>query len=274
MPVPLVALLTDFGSADPYAGVMKGVLAARCPGVQTIDITHAVAPQRVAQGAYLLRVAYRYFPPHTVFLCVVDPGVGTARRGLAIQTPYGAFVGPDNGLFSLALDDIDRDGAPWSAVELRATTALSHTFHGRDLFAPAAAALACGEPLDALGPPVHDPIRLSPLRLERPTPDRLVGDVIHVDHFGNVITSLGPWTWQDTHVALADGLRVRVSSARVGVRNVQIEGIVRTYGEVEPGRLMALISSDGQLEIAVNGGRAAAQTGARPGDRVTLRFQP
>lgn len=271
---PLVALLTDFGTADPYAGVMKGVMAARCPGVQCIDITHAVAPQRVAQGAYLLRIAFRHFPPHTVFLCVVDPGVGTARRALAIHTPFGAFTGPDNGLFSLVLDDIERVGAAWRAVELVPTAPLSYTFHGRDLFAPAAAALACGTPLEALGPPVTDPVRLSPLRLERPTPDRLEGEVIHVDHFGNLVTSLGPWLWQGEYIALDDGARIRAGSARVGVRAVQIEGIVRTYGDVEQGRLMALISSDGQLEIAVNAGSAAAQTSARPGDRVTLRFQP
>jgi S-adenosylmethionine hydrolase len=193
---------------------------------------------------------------------------------LAIQTPLGAFTGPDNGLFSLILDEMDRAGAVWSAVELVPIAPLSYTFHGRDLFAPVAAALACGTPLEALGQPVADLVRLSPLRLERPSPDRLVGDVLHVDHFGNVITSLGPWTWQDADLLFGDGTRIRAGSARVGVRAVQIEGIMRTYGDVPPGRLMALISSDGQLEIAINSGSAAAHTSARPGDRVTLRFQP
>src|SRR5258708_6329724 len=146
-PRPVIALLTDFGTSDPYVGVMKGVIAARCSSVRLIDITTEVTPQNIQQAAYLLRSAYRYFPLHTIFLIVVDPGVGTQRRPLAIETDRGIFVGPDNGVFSGVLDVVDS----WQALVLLTPENLSATFHARDLFAPAAAVLACGRLLLQLG---------------------------------------------------------------------------------------------------------------------------
>src|SRR5258708_5949429 len=139
MAQPLIALLTDFGTSDPYVGVMKGVMANHCPDAQFIDITHAVMPQNVRQAGYLLRSAYRYFPPHSVFLVVVDPGVGTSRQALAIKTDHGFYVGPDNGVFSAVLDEVDT----WQAVVICPPERISATLHGPYGFARAAAALPC-----------------------------------------------------------------------------------------------------------------------------------
>src|SRR5258708_19127376 len=140
MAQPLIALLTDFGTSDPYVGVMKGVMANHCPDAQFIDITHAVLPQNVRQAGYLLRSAYRYFPPHTVFLVVVDPGVGTKRNALAIKTDHGSYVGPDNGVFSAVLDEVDT----WQAGNILLPERISAAFHCLGVVAPAAAALAFG----------------------------------------------------------------------------------------------------------------------------------
>src|SRR5258707_12554597 len=137
MTEPVIALLTDFGTSDPYVGVMKGVMAARCPTARLIDITHDVNPQGVQQAAYLLRSAYRYFPPHTIFLVVVDPGVGMARRPLALKTDHGLYVGPDNGVFSGGLDE----GATWEGVVLGAPDCVKPALYGGGLFGPAAPGL-------------------------------------------------------------------------------------------------------------------------------------
>lgn len=267
---PLIALLTDFGTRDPYVGIMKGVIAARCPGAMCIDLTHEVTPQQVTQGAYLLRSAYRYFPPYTVFLGVVDPGVGTARRAVAIQTVRGAFVGPDNGLFSLVLAELES----FVAVELRPPhrARLSNTFQGRDLFAPAAADLAGGLPITQLGTFLHDLVQASPLRLDRPEPNVFEGEVIHIDRFGNVITSLGPFDWNQNQLKFASEGTIDPQSARVYIGQGKIETIQRTYGESAVGTILALISSDGQLEIAVNQGSAAEVLKLHLGDRVRLEI--
>ncbi len=270
VPRPLIALLTDFGTRDPYVGVMKGVIASRCPEAQCIDITHEVAPQDIAEGAYLLRSAYRYFPPHTVFLVVVDPGVGTARRPVAIQAGQGVYVGPDNGIFAPTLAEI----GSWTAVELQPPGPLSATFHGRDLFAPLAAELANGRPLIALGMPVETLSPAAPLRVDRISPTTLEGDVIHLDHFGNIVTSLGPFEWQGRDLVLVRDLVIRADTTQVTLGTWRMAAIRATYGTVQPGELLALIGSDRQLEIAVNQGSAAALTGARRGDRVQIHFEP
>jgi S-adenosylmethionine hydrolase len=267
---PLIALLTDFGTRDPYVGLMKGVIASRCPDAQCIDITHEVAPQDIAEGAYLLRSAYRYFPPHTVFLAVVDPGVGTARRPVAIQTAQGVYVGADNGIFAPTLAEIGQ----WTAVELQAPGPLSATFHGRDLFAPLAAELANGRPLTSLGLPIKSLSSAAPLRLDRIGPATLEGDVIHLDHFGNIVTSLGPFEWQGRDLVLNHDLIIRAETAQISLGAARLNAIRATYDTVPPGELLALIGSDRQLEIAVNRGSAAALTGARRGDPVQIHFVP
>jgi S-adenosylmethionine hydrolase len=272
MPQPLVALLTDFGTSDPYVGVMKGVMLTRCPDLRFIDITHEVNPQNLRQAAYLLHSAYRYFPPHTIFLVVVDPGVGTERQSLAVQTDRGFYVGPDNGIFGTILEEVDT----WQAVTLWPQEPVSATFHGRDLFAPAAADLACGRSLNEIGSPTADIVRLNLFRAERAAPDTLEGEIIHIDHFGNLVTSLGPFAWdseaRNLHSMKLD-VSINATNATVQLGEHHITGIHATYGQTRPGDLLALINSDRQLEIAVNQGNAAQSTGAQLGDPVTLKLQ-
>jgi S-adenosyl-L-methionine hydrolase (adenosine-forming) len=277
MAKPLIALLSDFGTSDPYVGIMKGVMMDRCPKARFIDIMHDVYPQNVRHAGYLLRSAYRYFPTHTVFLVVVDPGVGTARRPLAIRTDHGMYVGPDNGVFSGVLEEADT----WQAVSLALNAdnnALSATFHGRDLFAPAAAALANGAPLNTLGSPVTDVIHIPLLHSAQPSPDVIAGDVIHIDHYGNVITSIGKFSWLDranpSILALdwKPPLHIQSASAQITLCGQTINGIQYTYANGDAGALMTVINSDQQLEIAVNLGSAAKQLGVRVGDLVQLKF--
>jgi S-adenosyl-L-methionine hydrolase (adenosine-forming) len=277
MTQPLIALLTDFGTSDPYVGVMKGVIATHCPAARTIDLSHQVSPQNIQQAAYLLRSAYRYFPLYTIFLVVVDPGVGTQRRPVAIQTSHGLFVGPDNGVLSAVLDEVDT----WQAVALWPPEQLSATFHGRDLFAPVAARLACGSALSEVGSPTADLARISLARVDLSEPSMFVGEVLHIDHFGNIVTSLGPLEWQDGGRSLLLAGRsdqpeivFPASSAEVVLGARRLSGIQPAYGAAHPGDLLALINSDRQLEIAVNQGNAARLLGCQIGDSVQVYFKP
>ena len=272
MPQQLVALLTDFGTSDPYVGVMKGVMVARCSDVRFIDITHEVSPQNIKQAAYLLHSAYRYFPPHTIFLAVVDPGVGTERKPLAIHTDHGFYVGPDNGIFASVLDEVDT----WQAVTLWPREQLSATFQGRDLFAPAAADLAWGRSLNEIGSPTADVMRLNVFRSERIAPDTIEGEIIHIDHFGNLVTSLGPFEWDIERSKLWNAkldLLIEAANAVVIFGDRHIARINVTYGQTHPSDLLALINSDQQLEIAVNQGNAAQLMAAKLGDPVTLKLR-
>jgi S-adenosyl-L-methionine hydrolase (adenosine-forming) len=275
----LVALLTDFGTSDPYVGIMKGVIAARCPAARFIDITHEVSPQNVKQAAYLLRSAYRYFPAYTIFLVVVDPGVGTDRQPLAIKAHHGMYVGPDNGVFGSVLEEVDT----WQAVVLWPPEQLSATFHGRDLFAPAAAALADGQPLHKLGTPTVDIIHSLPTQAEHASPGRIDGDVVHIDHFGNIITSIGPLNWEPAARASSGSPATRLNwrsevqfdaaQARITLAAHEINGIQAMYSALPPSQVMGIVNSDRQLEIAVNQGNAAQLIGAQLGAAVTLTFK-
>ncbi|MCC7446905.1 MAG: SAM-dependent chlorinase/fluorinase [Anaerolineae bacterium] len=275
MTEPLIALLTDFGLSDPYVGVMKGVIATHCPSARMVDITHYVSPQGIRQAAYLLRSAYRYFPSHTVFLVVVDPGVGTERRPVAIQADHGMYVGPDNGVFSGVLDEVDS----WQAVVLWPPEHLSATFHGRDLFAPVAAQLACGCSLSDVGTPTVDLVRTPLPRVNVAAQHMLEGEVLHIDHFGNIVTSLGPFEWRSDErelvlVTKPDEAEVVIeaSEAEVVLGTQHIFPICAMYGATQPNELLALINSDRQLEIAINQGNAAWLTSAKIGDPVQLYF--
>lgn len=283
--VPLVTLTTDFGTADGYVGTMKGVILSIVPDVRLVDISHEIAPQDVRQAAYVLYTAYPFFPPHTVHLIVVDPGVGSARRAIALRTPRGCFVGPDNGVFSyvMACEQVE------ALVELTAPRyrlpQVSYTFHGRDIFAAAAAHLAAGVPITILGLPVHDPVTFPPPRLQV-TAGSVTGEVLHADHFGNVITSIGLLMWSGDELSLAPAfqqagdagdkkqMRFKAGEATVMVAGQEIAGVDRTYAEVEPGEVLALVGSEGHLEIAVREGNAVERLGLRPGDTVTLNLCP
>jgi S-adenosyl-L-methionine hydrolase (adenosine-forming) len=251
---PAIALLTDFGRQDVYAGVLHGVIAGIAPEARVIDLTHDVPPQDVRAGAFLLLTAYRYFPPGTIFVVVVDPGVGTARAILALRAGAYTFVGPDNGVLRWAVEDA---GGAEEAVRVEEPAYhlpdVSHTFHGRDVMAPAAAHLARGVPLGALGPPAG-PLSGAPFPRPVEVAGGLAGEVLYVDRFGNAITNLPP----------APGI-VRVAGQAVPRGRAYADGI--------PGRPLALVGSAGLIEVAVPGGSAAAALGAGPGTPVLLEVQ-
>jgi S-adenosylmethionine hydrolase len=256
---PLIALLTDFGLCDHYAGTMKGVALGICPDAMFVDITHDIAAQDVLGGALELAAAYRYFPEATIFLVVVDPGVGSTRRGIAVDVGDYRFVAPDNGVLSVVLDQ----APPKRVVELTdaryARPTISKTFEGRDRFAPAAAWLATGLDLSALGRPASSLVRLE-LPLPRATANGLDGEVLGVDRFGNLTTNIDNLTMARMPGALA----VHVGSA-------VIPRIVSTYSDVAAGELCALVGSSDRLELAVNGGNAATTLGVGRGAIVRLR---
>jgi len=242
----IVTMLTDFGGRDPYVGILKGVILSLHPQARLVDLAHQVGAQDIRQGAFLLATAVDWFPRGTVHLAVVDPGVGGQRRALAVQGERHFYVGPDNGILSLAM----RRDRPVAVVELRpgpwSLEKVSRTFHGRDLFAPAAAHLARGVALENLGTPVNDHVELNlePNRLE----DGCVRtQVIHCDAFGNLVTLL--------HRSEVEG---GLSSVRVGGTEIPV---CATYGDVDSGQLLACWGSADYLEIAVNRGSAAQRLG-------------
>ncbi|MEW6751068.1 MAG: SAM-dependent chlorinase/fluorinase [Candidatus Latescibacterota bacterium] len=256
--VQIITLTTDFGLQDYYLAAMKGVILGIAPAACLVDVTHEVPAQDVRRAAFVLRHAACWFPAGTVHLAVVDPGVGTARLGLAVRAQGQLWVGPDNGLFTFLWRAPDLEVRAISPGELTAPPP-SATFHGRDLFAPAAAHLASGVALGRLGPPVARPQtlpQLDPLRAA----GRTEGQVVHVDRFGNLVTNIG--------IADLPGPPERVRVRPGGGREVR--GLARTYGDAPAGELLALIGSAGLLEISVGGGSAAALLGAGPGQPVVV----
>jgi S-adenosylmethionine hydrolase len=258
--VRIVTLLSDFGTSSPYPAQVRAALLTRCRAA-LVDITHEVPPHDVRTGAVLLAEAAPQFPAGTVHLAVVDPGVGTDRAPLAIAAGGHFLVGPDNGLLVPAA----RSLGPVRAVAIEAARVtrvpVPATFHGRDLFAPAAALLVTGWPLDALGSAARSPVDLE---IRPPARDRgaLRGEVLYVDPFGNVITNIPGW-WLD---ALPDSVRLKLGPGRAAARIRR----VRTYGEGRRGDMLALVGSAGGVEIAVREGRAADRLRLRAGAAVEL----
>jgi S-adenosylmethionine hydrolase len=255
----IITLLTDFGLQDGYVASLKGVILGICPEARLVDISHLVRPQDVRSGAFLLATAYRDFPPGTIHLAIVDPGVGTERRGLVLRTPQYFLVGPDNGLFSW----VCRKEPEWEARALESSQywrwPVSPTFHGRDVFAPVAAHLASGVPMEELGPPWEPHIAgwTTMVWSER----SLRGEVIHVDHFGNIITNLDERTVEG--FGPSEELVIEVQGTR-------IHGLRTTYGDQPRGTLMALIGSHGYLEIAANQQQAGKLLGIQAGTPVRV----
>lgn len=246
----IITILTDFGSSDSYVAEVKAALLSYAPGATLVDVSHAVAPGDVRAGQYLLSRTWARFPIGTVHLAVVDPGVGTPRRALAAQVSGHRFVGPDNGLLSILPDDT-------RFVSLPVLRDASPTFHARDVFAPAAARLALGARLEELGPVVSDRIGL-PLPGFRVEDGLLVGEVLHVDRFGSLVSNV-PCD------ALVRGAHVTVAGGDVGA-------LRRTFGDVDRGRLVAYCGSGGTVEIAVRDGSAAELLGAGVGATVTAQL--
>jgi S-adenosylmethionine hydrolase len=264
MPRRIVTFLSDFGDTDWFVGVVHGVLYSLAPDTHVVDLAHSVPPGNIARAAFVLEAAAADFPAGTVHLAVVDPGVGTDRRALAVAAHEQWFVGPDNGLLEWAL------GAP--GAEAHALTEarffrapVSRTFHGRDVFAPVAAAIARGEKLAAFGPRVTDPVRLpahDPVRRG----DALVGRVVFLDRFGNALTNLTARA-----IAQAFGADADDAGFQVSVLDRRLSGLARSYGDAPVGALVAIIGSSGRLEIAQVGGAATMRLGLGEGDAVEVR---
>jgi S-adenosyl-L-methionine hydrolase (adenosine-forming) len=259
-----IAILSDFGYRDHYVGAMKGVIASIAPGAPIIDITHGVPPQSVTAGAFILRASWRYFPRGTIFLAVVDPGVGTPRLPVVVETRAGArFVGPDNGLLWPAV----AEAGFARAFELRSPRyrleRISATFHGRDIFAPGAAWLWRGVRPSAMGPALASMRRLdiaAPVRKGR----ELCGSVVYADHFGNLVTNINRASFE----RFASFFHGKMVSVRIS-RSARIQ-LRKAYGDAPKGAPLAIFGSFELLEIAVRDGSAAERFGAQEGTSVTV----
>jgi S-adenosylmethionine hydrolase len=260
---PIITLSTDFGLEDPYVGVMKGVILGINPEVRLVDLTHALSNQNLLQGAFILNPVFPYFPRGTIHLAVVDPGVGGDRRLMAIQDKDGLWIGPDNGLFSLVLRDRPEARLFHLKNQSYFLKTISRTFHGRDILAPVAAHLSLGlSPLE-MGEVISDPVLLEIPEAEVKK-NRILGQVLWADHFGNLITNISE---KILHPYRSDpGLRIFVGTH-------EISGIHQSYPQGRPGRLLALIGSGGYLEIACNLGRAEDLIGFTAGGDLKVEVR-
>ena len=265
MPKPIVTFISDFGLEDWFVGVVHGVLHEICPDAPIVDLNHAGEPGDIERAAFILEASASDFPAGTVHLAVVDPGVGTARRALAVRAHGQHFVGPDNGLLEWALND-ERAMVRSLTEERYFRKPVSRTFHGRDVFAPVAGHIACGVPIEKFGPPVADPVRLSRTGV-RLFDGQLQGCVRFIDRFGNALTDI-------TQAALERGFPgVPGPSLETELGGRRIAGIASSYGDAPIGTLVAIVGSSGRLEIAQVGGHAASRFGLGEGDAVVVRVQ-
>lgn len=259
-----IYILTDFGSRDGYPSAMKGVIHSILPDAVVTDITHEISPQNVMEGALTLQRVTPYYPVGAVIVAVVDPGVGTRRRPIAAQIGDHYFVGPDNGLFSLHIHAARAAGKPVYVVHLDQPRywldGVSNVFHGRDIFAPAAAHLASGVALEELGSPVDDPVLLK-LDDPQPTASGLRGMIMHIDHFGNLAANI-----YRAHLPEGKTMRVQIAGRT-------IPALSRTFGDAPAGGLVALIDSSDELAVAVVNGSAAALLGAKVGDPLEVEWE-
>lgn len=283
MSASLIAILTDFGTHDPFVGILKGVIASINAGVQVIDLTHSIPAGDIRRAAFHLWQSAPFFPAGTVFLTVVDPGVGTSRRPIILESSIGQipakrwFVGPDNGLFTYVLT---ANSQAWEITNPEfMLPGPSKTFHGRDIFAPAAAHLARGVPPGSFGRPLEDPIQFELPCLEMRQPNMLMGEILFADTFGNLLTSLGrfdrslpgtikynPWLPNREAVILSNPTPV------VQLPDGYQLPIVNTFGDIPTGQCAALVGSSGLIEIASNRSSAAELLKLSGGDPVQLIY--
>ncbi len=274
---PIIAILTDFGTTDPYVGTMKGVIATIAPGATTIDITHAITPGDIAQGAITFWQAAPFFPAGTIFLGVVDPGVGTRRHPMILQTPKFTFVGPDNGLFSFVANE------NWRAWELANPTlrlpAVRNTFHGRDIFAPAAAHASLGKTGPEFGAAIRQMVRLPAPKLTQSPTGKLRGEILRVDQFGNLLTSLGIFTaragrqvefqtWQGT------GEKVSLTFEHLSLPDGTVLYPAETFADIPADQCGFIIGSNGLIEIVANRQSAAKRLNLPIGTEIELSIYP
>ncbi len=259
---PIISLTTDFGTADHYAGVMKGVILGIAPNASIVDISHEISPFEITAGAYIIAQAARYFPPKSIHVVVVDPGVGSARRPILAEAAGHYFIAPDNGVLSMIFETL-----PPSTEKVRHITAdryflhpLSNTFHGRDIFAPVAAHLAAGVPPARFGKRIHDHLRLDFFRPRRTGKRVWTGVILHADRFGNLVTNFRIDEFPDA------------ASAEFAL-NVGLEKLCTLAGnfaEIPPGELAVIVGSSGYLEVAANQASAAQRLGCGVGAPVEL----
>jgi S-adenosylmethionine hydrolase len=255
----IITLTTDFGYQDSFVGIMKGVIAGINPQARVIDITHGIPPQDILAGALTLRHSVKYFPPGTIHVAVVDPGVGSARRPLLIRSEGNYFLGPDNGVLSLAVENIPSTYIMHLSNPTYHLHPTSTTFHGRDIFAPAAAHLSLGIPVSAFGEPWDTIVRLTipeVVRKER----SIEGEIIYIDNFGNLFTNFGEHDLSGQPLENLD----------IGIGSVRVRGLSRSYAGVQEGDLVAVLNSWGLLEIAVYKDNVQKRIGAKIGTKVEI----
>jgi S-adenosyl-L-methionine hydrolase (adenosine-forming) len=254
----IITLTTDFGLEDPFVGIMKGVILGIAPAAQLVDITHEIPSYNILEAAFVIDNAYRYFPAGTIHVIVVDPGVGSARRPIAFSAKGHTFVAPDNGVLSCILSNdsaVTASSVHWIQNRSLFLDSVSQTFHGRDIFAPVAAHLARGTPIESVGPPIDDFVKKE-LPKPQPRERKLVGTVLHVDKFGNIITNL-----ERSHLGGNFAIRVAGTS---------ITRLCASFSEGDPGELFAIQGSAGYIELALNQGSAADRLNVRSGAEIEL----
>ena len=255
----IITLITDFGDIDPFVGIMKGVILSICPEAHIIDISHNISPHNILAANWILRCSYHYFPKGTIHLCVVDPGVGSLRKPILLETSNYFFIGPDNGMFNVILEQEIITNAIELTEEKYWLKNISKTFHGREIFAPVAAHLANKLSPLKLGRQINlkDLSRLPTLNLTKKE-NGYIGIVQYIDRFGNLITNI-----PDAY------LTQKISG---GIKDNDFYGLTSSYSEGEKNKLFAIIGSHGFLEIAVNKGSAAKLIGASIGDEVKVNL--
>jgi S-adenosyl-L-methionine hydrolase (adenosine-forming) len=261
--MPVISLMTDFGIKDGTVGVMKGVIWGICPTAQISDLSHMIQAQNIHEAAYHFARSIPYFPKGSIHVVVVDPGVGTQRRPMAARIGDLFYVGPDNGSITGLLERAESQGWPFEFVELDQKKYwlqnISYTFHGRDIFSPVAAHLANGVPLHELGTPINDPVRI---HMPKPvkTKDGWSGEVIHIDHFGNIGSNI--------RIENLEDVLDRKEQFLIKINDLEIHGLVNTFGERPVGECVALLGSTGNLGISVVNGNAATSLGVKLGDSI------
>jgi S-adenosylmethionine hydrolase len=261
MSFPLISLTTDFGVTDHFAGTMKGVILAIAPRARLVDITHEIAPFNVGEAAFVISQAWRYFPKRTIHVVVVDPGVGSARRPILVEAGGQYFVGPDNGVFSMIYDAAPSKVREITNAKLRLST-VSRTFHGRDIFAPAAAHLAGGVSASRFGKLIHDAVRPLTFRPAHLKGSVWRGLVLKVDRFGNLITNLHVHEFPD----------IKTQPMEIRIARGRIHRLALTYADTAAGELFAIVGSSGYIEIAMNQASAAVKLGCAAGSTLELEF--
>ena len=254
-----ITLLTDFGTSDYFVGALKGVILSINPTIRIVDITHEIPPQDIESAAFTLLACYESFPVGTIHVAVIDPGVGSSRRAIAASAGGQFFVGPDNGLFSYVFEREPPKEIVRLTNEKYFRRPVSNTFHGRDIFAPVAAALSKGNRLDSFGPKISDPVILDSLNPTKLDNGSLEGKIIHVDHFGNCVTNFDKQTLNG------------IESPTLRVKRQRIDGVQQSYSEGKQNRkLFAIWGSAGFLEISARERSAAKLLNSKRGDKVVL----